>query len=76
METAIEVRRDDTGTYAILGAAEPEDWHAVRTEMESVEPWGSLLGWEPWRKVYRAVDMDGLTRWYFIHDNRGRRDDD
>ena len=61
----IEVTRDGAGTYTIPGAAEPEDWHSVRTEMEEVEHYGALQGWEPWRDVHRAIDGDGLARFYF-----------
>lgn len=62
----IQVRRSDTGTYEIPGAATEEVWQEVRSHMEEVEHHGDLCGWKPWTRVYRCVDEHGDTRWYFV----------
>jgi DNA-binding XRE family transcriptional regulator len=65
---ALEVRRTETGTYEIPGAAEPEDWHEVRTALDDpvITEHGALVGWGPWEHVAQVEDQDGLTRWYFL----------
>ena len=61
----IEVIRSDLGCYEIPGAAEIEDSCAVKAEMVEWTEYNDLKGWEPWSRVYRAIDTDGRERWYF-----------
>jgi hypothetical protein len=65
---AVEVRRSDTGTYEIPGAAEVEDWHEARTALgpHDMEDYGELGGWGPWERVVHVTDADGRERWYFV----------
>jgi len=60
------VRRSDTGTYEIPGAAEEEEWDDVRQAYDSVEDYGPLKGWGKWTRVYRVGDDEGFGWWYFV----------
>lgn len=66
-ELAIQVRNSD-GILSIPGAAEPEDWHYVLTELDptEVDDAGPLTGWGGWKRLARVVDEDGFERWYFL----------
>ena len=63
-DVVIEVQHSDTGCYTITDAPE-EDPRKVADNMNDMKDYGDLLGWEPWERVFQAVDDDGRDRWYF-----------